>query len=480
MEIQRRNIEPRDLRPTPSYWVLIDGVRVNATNYGAWKVLDCLARAHERKSLGGQVDIFCLCRKNANPHQEDLRLDVKSSPGGSGYYLARSHGRPAEAHAKGCPRCVAPTHSSLSQGRAADLDRSTPIGADDLCLGYTLVDSGGENPPRGGGPRLGVAVNHKRRLRTVANRLGTLHWIWESAGLNAWDPEWPTDAREIWDRFYRAAGRTRVQNQPRPLCDEGFAPLLMLPTGWRINGKLWLSQDNAAALDRGRGRFLVMFACSLEGAARAAVAGKSRLLRELHQQFGPSHAVPPGRVVFRDQFGVDLAASADVLAYSLTGIPVECAAIEEDCPVVAYGFASPNQTGGGSAEIVALEFMCITKQGIPVSSGFEYQVASELAHRGRRFERPLRYAGDQNRAEGHPDFWLTDAHKPVRMEVFGMNQPGAEYMKMAEAKIAKAWVERENYDFWTWFPVDCHLNGKHRRADSLEWAMSALPRKANP
>jgi hypothetical protein len=53
-------------------------------------------------------------------------------------------------------------------------------------------------------------------------------------------------------------------------------------------------------------------------------------------------------------------------------------------------------------------------------------------------------------------------------------------MKRVEAKIAKAWEERVHYDFWTWFPVDCKLNGKPRRADSLEWAMSALPKGAQP
>ena len=111
--------------------------------------------------------------------------------------------------------------------------------------------------------------------------------------------------------------------------------------------------------------------------------------------------------------------------------------------------------------------MCVTKQGITVASGFEYEVASELVNRGRRFEKPPRYAVEQNHPEGHPGFWLTDAHKPVRMEVFGMNH---------QAKIAEAWEEHAQHDFWTWFPVDC----EPRRADSLERAMSALPRGVQP
>jgi hypothetical protein len=157
--------------------------------------------------------------------------------------------------------------------------------------------------------------------------------------------------------------------------------------------------------------------------------------RGYQEPFDSIHDIPLRRISFRDQFGIDLVASADDLAYSLTDTPVECAAIESDYPLVVYGFARPNPKGDGSADIVALEFMCVTKQGVPVASGFEYEVAGELVNRGRRFEKPIRYAGERNHPEGHPDFWLTEAHKPVRMEVFGMNHP--DYMKRVEAKIAK-------------------------------------------
>ena len=90
--------------------------------------------------------------------------------------------------------------------------------------------------------------------------------------------------------------------------------------------------------------------------------------------------------------------------------------------------------------------MRMSRQFIPVDSGYELQVIEKLGAEKRQFRKPLRLNG----AGVLPDFVLTDTDTPVCMEVFGIeNDP--EYTARKQEKIRA--YRKDNQPFWAWEPA---------------------------
>ncbi len=109
--------------------------------------------------------------------------------------------------------------------------------------------------------------------------------------------------------------------------------------------------------------------------------------------------------------------------------------------------ADPPKATGGSlqAQVIDLALMWMTKDWIPVESGFEVIVAENLVANDRRFEKPLRF--DSNDAV-FPDFWLKDRGAPLPMEVWGMTT--LDYQSRKREKIAHYEEAYGPRNWWSW------------------------------
>lgn len=114
--------------------------------------------------------------------------------------------------------------------------------------------------------------------------------------------------------------------------------------------------------------------------------------------------------------------------------------------VIAIAQTDPPRRGDGSlaAEVIDLGLMWVTKDWIPVESGYEAIVAEKLISEDRIFEKPLRF--DSSEAT-FPDFLLKDTGSRTPLEVWGLTSADYEERKRAKeahynATLGAAW--------WSW------------------------------
>lgn len=115
--------------------------------------------------------------------------------------------------------------------------------------------------------------------------------------------------------------------------------------------------------------------------------------------------------------------------------------------IVAIAQTDPPKRGIGAprAEVVDAAFMWVTKDWMPVQSGFEAMVAEKLVEEGRRFEKPLRF---DSHDEVFPDFLLKDTPERMPLEVWGMATP--EYQTRKSEKIAHYDEKYGPSGWWSW------------------------------
>lgn len=116
--------------------------------------------------------------------------------------------------------------------------------------------------------------------------------------------------------------------------------------------------------------------------------------------------------------------------------------------VVAVAQSDPPKSSGGSmlAQVVDLALMQITRDWIPVDSGYEALVADQLVAAKRRFDKPLRF--DAGEEVTFPDFWLKDTANPMPLEVWGMATPDYEERKAAKSAYYDDTYGKEGW--WSW------------------------------
>lgn len=116
--------------------------------------------------------------------------------------------------------------------------------------------------------------------------------------------------------------------------------------------------------------------------------------------------------------------------------------------VLAIAQTDPPRSSGGNmqAQVVDLALMQITRNWIPVDSGYEALVADQLVVAGRRFDKPLRF--DASEEATFPDFWLKDTANPMPLEIWGMATPDYEERKVAKSAYYDATYGKDGW--WSW------------------------------
>jgi len=117
-------------------------------------------------------------------------------------------------------------------------------------------------------------------------------------------------------------------------------------------------------------------------------------------------------------------------------------------PVVAVAQTDPPKSSAGStrAQVVDVSLMQITRDWIPVDSGYEALIAEKLVAEKRRFEKPLRF--DAGADAVFPDFWLRDRPVPLPLEVWGLSTP--DYQARKKEKAAHYDETYGAGGWWSW------------------------------
>ena len=116
--------------------------------------------------------------------------------------------------------------------------------------------------------------------------------------------------------------------------------------------------------------------------------------------------------------------------------------------VLAVAQTDPPKSSAGTmhAQVVDVALMQVTRDWIPVDSGYEALVADQLVASRRRFDKPLRF--DAGEDATFPDFWLRDMKSPMPLEVWGMTTPDYEERKAAKSAYYDATYGKDGW--WSW------------------------------
>jgi len=117
-------------------------------------------------------------------------------------------------------------------------------------------------------------------------------------------------------------------------------------------------------------------------------------------------------------------------------------------PIIAVAQTDPPKSSAGNmrAQVVDIALMQITRDCIPVDSGYEVLIAEKLVAEKRRFEKPLRFDAGEDAV--FPDFWLRDLPEPIPLEVWGMS--GTDYLSRKKEKAAHYDETFGAGGWWSW------------------------------
>jgi hypothetical protein len=143
-------------------------------------------------------------------------------------------------------------------------------------------------------------------------------------------------------------------------------------------------------------------------------------------------------------------------ARSLYMFPSLASAIAKSYPVAESLLNNDNDRDGHVVGLFLVEvtdrgnlwvrdaaLMACSREYIPCDSSHEVRLANQLTNERRAFVKPLRLEYDDDLL---PDFRLMDTHKPISMEVWGMNTP--EYNAHRDEKISRYRARGEA--LWEW------------------------------
>lgn len=103
------------------------------------------------------------------------------------------------------------------------------------------------------------------------------------------------------------------------------------------------------------------------------------------------------------------------------------------------------------AHVLDIALMLVSKEWVPVESGYEAKIEAKLRDESRKFLKPLRF--DSTEELVFPDFWLTDlgTQQEFPMEVFGRSNP--EYLARKQVKTDHYTNEYGPSGWWWWNAV---------------------------
>ncbi|MBL1080297.1 DUF1173 family protein [Nocardia sp. 2] len=341
---------------------------------------------------------YCLCRPAA-----PLRLVIRRR--GDRYHLARWPGE-GQNHDSGCPFHA--VDADLS-GRSAYADSAILEGPDGTSIRFDTPLTSGTTATAARadtGDRDGGNTGSGRR---AVGLLGLLHFLWEDANLNCFEP---AQRHRNWASVVTAITR---QSSDITLSRHPLADVLFTVPAYR-NG---LGETNIAAFDA----FLARLR-SADGQSRRGL-----LLAELKSveatRYGHAYVLahlPRARRAYIDaRLHTKVLRSYDTAftqaATDAGGRRIALLLIE----------ASPK----GYAQVVDAAVMLTGHTYIPADSSHELVMDTALRRAGRAFLKPLRW---DHTTLTLPDFVLTDTPTSTVIEVWGMDS--TEYEQRKAAKIA--------------------------------------------
>lgn len=367
----------------------------------------------------GKAEVRCLC-----PGSGDKRLSIHSRSISDRFHLARFPETGTE-HSEDCLYYAAdPAMSGLGsyrRGVVQELDD----GATKIKLKVGLQQRPTAAPEGAGTTTPGNAKAPPTRSRSSQASMtlkGLLHFLWTQAALNTWSPgmEGKRNVGVVHHHVMRVATTTYA-------------------------GRVRLAQNLIVATPNSAGQQ----ASYNKAKTLDAVSHRRRLV-----------VVAP---LAQHQEGMDGASLMPISAFH--GIPHlaldegiwhalersfgrELEAWRAGNPVVAIVQTDPPKSSGGTvrARVVDAALMHVTREWIPVDSGYEALIADQLVATKRRFEKPLRF--DAGEDATFPDFWLKDMENPMPLEVWGMATAEYQARKAEKAVLYNGTYGEDGW--WSW------------------------------
>ncbi len=367
----------------------------------------------------GKADVRCTC-----PGAGEKRLSIHSRANSDRFHLARFPETGAE-HSEDCIYYgVDPSMSGLGsyrRGVVQELDD----GAVKIKLKIGLQQRAAVAPDESisaGPTETKVATPRPRSGQASMTLLGLLHFLWTQAGLNTWTPgmEGKRNLGVVHHHLMRIATSTYAGRV-------------------RLSQNLVIATPSASGQQAGHNK-----AKSLE-----AITQRRRLV-----------IVAP---LAQHQDGMDGSESLPIAGFH--GIPFmtlddgiwaalerrfgrEIDAWRAGNPIIAVAQTDPPRSSAGSmrAQVVDIALMQITRDCIPVDSGYEALIAEKLVAEKRRFEKPLRFDAGEDAV--FPDFWLRDLSTPLPLEVWGLTS--TEYQARKREKAAHYEEAYGASGWWSW------------------------------
>lgn len=265
------------------------------------------------------------------------------------------------------------------------------------------------------------ATSTARSSQSAMTLLGLLHFLWTQSGLHTWAPAMKNKRTlgVVHHHLMRIAMTTfagRVK----------LAQNLLIGTPSAEGQQARLNQAKAIAAGKERRRLVV---CSPLARYREGMDQADAL------PIAGFHGIP-----YLDMTG-------ELWEITQRRFASELSAWMAGDPVMAIVQTDPPKNSGGSIQaiVINLSLMWMTKDWIPVDSGFEALLAEKLVADNRRFEKPLRFDSEE---QVFPDFWLKDRGAPIPMEVWGMATP--EYQARKAEKVAHYDSQYGPGNWWSW------------------------------
>ena len=259
--------------------------------------------------------------------------------------------------------------------------------------------------------------------RSTLGLLGTLEFLWETAGLNKWLASYPRAAPQRWTNLVTRVNSVLAQGKMggRRLTDLFYVVPAYNPIDQdAINARLAAMIDAHKPSPIAVPSFLV-----LGEVAQVREAGKAVQVKLRHQA-QPLWMFPS----LGEQIGKRYRSAESLLVSQ-----------SRDGRVIGLFAVEVTSKGGLWVKDAAL--MACSREYIPCDSRHEIHLANLLTHQSRSFVKPLRMEDD---ADVLPDFKLFDCGRTTVMEVWGMDTP--EYNAHRALKIDR--YKQAGVPLWQW------------------------------
>ncbi|WP_191575929.1 DUF1173 family protein [Achromobacter insolitus] len=367
----------------------------------------------------GKADVRCTC-----PGDGEKRLSIHSRANSDRFHLARFPETGAE-HSEDCVYYgVDPSMSGLGsyrRGVVQELDD----GAVKIKLKVGLQQRAAVAPQdseNSGPAETKAATPRPRSGQASMTLLGLLHFLWTQAGLHTWAPsmEGKRNLGVVHHHLMRVAMSTYAGRV-------------------RLSQNLVIATPSASGQQAGRNK-----AKSLD-----AITQRRRLVvvapLAQHQEGMDGSSILP----IAGFHGIPHLAVDDAIWASIERrFAREIDAWRAGNPIIAVAQTDPPRSSGGSmrAQVVDVSLMQITRDWIPVDSGYEALIAEKLVAEKRRFEKSLRFDAGEDAV--FPDFWLRDLTVPAPLEVWGLST--SDYQTRKKDKAAHYDETYGAGGWWSW------------------------------